>query len=218
MWIHVALESCCTRVETMWLGQGCSRAWSDHGAVFFKTFCTHVSSCENVTDHSHGSRVPPSCVSRAPPLPGELALFTASHLHVTRRRERLLPHRAFPVLKFATKKFKIFFFHQPEFYAPLLVQKNLDIASFRGTNCRQFLGARGTVSRAGLDKQADGSAAPSPCNYSPIYIPRSAELGLPAAFPFLPHLAPGRAPHTGSRQISRHMRALPVSPFKVAQD
>ena len=28
MWIHVALVSCCTRVETMWLGQGWSRAWS----------------------------------------------------------------------------------------------------------------------------------------------------------------------------------------------
>ena len=98
-----------------------------------------------------------------------------------------------------TKKFKISFFTNPIFI-PLLVQKNLDIASFRGTNCRQFLGARGTVSRAGLDKQADGSAAPSPCSYSPVYIPRSAELGLPPAFPFLAHLAPGRAPNTGSRQ------------------
>ena len=137
-----------------------ARADQGHGAVFFKTFCTHVYSCENVTDHRHGSRVPPSCVSRAPPLPGELALCTASTRDSSSRASFPTAwHRAKSSVR--TKKFKISFFTDPIFI-PLLVQKNLDIASFRGTNCRQFLGARGTVSRAGLDKQADGSAAPSP--------------------------------------------------------
>ena len=80
------------------------------------------------------------------------------HLHVTRRRELAYPQRK---VQFAQKKSE-FLFSPTRFLSRLLVQKNLDIASFRGTNCRQFLGARGTVSRAGLDKQADGSAAPSP--------------------------------------------------------
>ena len=81
------------------------------------------------------------------------------HLHVTRRRELAYPQRK--VDPFAQKNSEFLFSPTP-FLSRLLVQKNLDIASFRGTNCRQFLGARGTVSRAGLDKQADGSAAPSP--------------------------------------------------------
>ena len=136
---------------------GWARADQGHEAVFFKTFCAHVSSCENVTDHSHGSRIPPSRVSRAPPLPGELALCTASTRDSSSRA--CLPTAQSP--QFAQKKSE-FLFSPTRFLSRLLVQKNLDIASFRGTNCRQFLGARGTVSRAGLDKQADGSAAPSP--------------------------------------------------------
>ena len=112
---------------------------------------------------------PITATPRECPLPASRArpLCLASsrcvlHLHVTRRRELPSPQPGTgQKSSVRTKKFKISFFTNPIFI-PLLVQKNLDIASFRGTNCRQFLGARGTVSRAGLDKQADGSAAPSP--------------------------------------------------------
>ena len=106
---------------------GWARADQGHEAVFFKTFCAHVSSCENVTDHSHGSRIPPSRVSRAPPLPGELALCTASTRDSSSRA--CLPTAQSPR---SHKKIPNFFFHQPHFYPVFSYKKILISHLFAG--------------------------------------------------------------------------------------